>query len=197
MFSNLTIFVYKHSHPKARLLYFLSNRLPNSPTMAAFPRECCKSAETLLNLPRSLFCNCNSMHSMGINLRVGRCTVPSVLGTFHEAPLTSLSDSPFISPITTFSWSSSYFTVWFTFNQSYYELFMKLLSLHCLIYLSSVLLRTFLEASHFTVWFTFHQPYYELFMKLLLLHCCDLPFINPITNFSWSSSYFTVWFTFR
>ena len=197
MFSNLTIFVYKHSHPKARLLYFLSKRLPNSPTMAAFPRECCKSAETLLNLPRSLFCNCNSMHSMGINLRVGRCTVPSVLGTFHEAPLTSLSDSPFISPITTFSWSSSYFTVWFTFNQSYYELFMKLLSLHCLIYLSSVLLRTFLEASHFTVWFTFHQSYYELFMKLLLLHCCDLPFINPITNFSWSSSYFTVWFTFR
>ena len=192
MFSNLTIFVYKHSHPKARLLYFLSKRLPNSPTMAAFPRECCKSAETLLNLPRSLFCNCNSMHSMGINLRVGRCTVPSVLGTFHEAPLTSLSDSPFISPITTFSWSSSYFTVWFTFNQSYYELFMKLLSLHCLIYLSSVLLRTFHEApltslsdspfvspitnfswssSYFTVWFTFHQSYYELFMKLLLLHC--------------------------
>ena len=135
-----------------------------------------------------------------------------LLRPFHEAPLTSLSDSPLISPITNFSWSSSHFTVWFTFHQSYYELFLKLLTslsdspfispitnfswsssyFTVVIYLSSILLRTFHEApltslsdspfvspitnfswssSYFTVWFTFHQSYYELFMKLLLLHC--------------------------
>ena len=40
------------------------------------------------------------MHSMGINLLVGRCTVRPVLGTFTKAPLTSLSDLLLISSIT-------------------------------------------------------------------------------------------------
>ena len=68
--------------------------------MAAFLRERCKGAGTLFNLSGSLFCQCDSMHSMGINLLVGRCTVRPVLGTFTEAPLTSLSDLLLISSIT-------------------------------------------------------------------------------------------------
>ena len=40
------------------------------------------------------------MHSMGINLLEGRCTVRPVLGTFTEATLTSLSDFLLISFIT-------------------------------------------------------------------------------------------------
>ena len=65
--------------------------------MAAFLRGCFKVAETFLNLSRSLFCKCDSMHSMGINLLVGRCTVWPVLRTFTEVPFTALSDLLLIS----------------------------------------------------------------------------------------------------
>ena len=62
--------------------------------------QCCKEAGALLNLSGSLFYKCDSMHSMGINLLEDRCTVRPVLGTFTEAPLTSLSDLLLISSVT-------------------------------------------------------------------------------------------------
>ena len=55
-------------------------------------QKCCKGARTLLNLSGLLFCKCDSMHSMGINFLVGRCTVRPVLESFNEASLTSLPD---------------------------------------------------------------------------------------------------------
>ena len=67
--------------------------------MAAFLRERGKGTGTLFNLSRLLFCKCDSVHSMGINLLVGCCTVPPVLGTSTEAPLSSLSDLLLISSI--------------------------------------------------------------------------------------------------
>ena len=45
----------KHSHAKVQLLYFCSDRLLNSSTMAGFIGECFKDAGTLLNLSASLF----------------------------------------------------------------------------------------------------------------------------------------------
>ena len=81
------------------MLYFPSNHLLNLPTRAAFLRERCGSAGTVLNLSGSLFCKCDLIHSMGIILLVGCCTVRPVLGTFTEAPLTSLSDLHLISSI--------------------------------------------------------------------------------------------------
>ena len=81
------------------MLCFPSNHLLNLPTRAAFLRERCESAGTVLNLSGSLFCKCDLIHSMSINLLVGCCTVRPVLGTFPEAPLTSLSDLRLISSI--------------------------------------------------------------------------------------------------
>ena len=63
-------------------------------------QKCCKGARTLLNLSGLLFCKCDSMHSMGINFLVGRCTVRPVLESFTEASLTSLPDLLLISSIT-------------------------------------------------------------------------------------------------
>ena len=80
MFSDLTIFIYETFPRQGSIAFFPSNRLFNSPTMAAFQRECCKDAGILLNLSGSLFCKCDSMHSIGINLLVGCCTVRPVLG---------------------------------------------------------------------------------------------------------------------
>ena len=91
----------KHSHAKAQLLYFCSDRLLNSPTMAGFLGECFKGAGTLLNLSASLFRD--SMHSMGISLLVARCTFRPVLGTFTEAPLTLLSHLLLISSISVYT----------------------------------------------------------------------------------------------